>query len=162
MSRNIELNIIEWKSWITNEKRMLNRLVVIALLLFLCLPSRAEEFAIVTLNPELEPLRLSQVKMLYRGRTSSVNGINVRLLDLPKQSMSRVSFYQQLLRKSPSQMSAIWARQSFSGKAIAPAVITNESKHNVLVWLQNNTNGIAYIPIQLMSEEVHVLYLLKE
>ncbi|NOH78840.1 hypothetical protein F0231_03685 [Vibrio sp. RE86] len=138
------------------------RWAVIVLLLLLSLPSRAEEFAIVTLNPNLESLRLSQVKMLYRGRTSSVNGINVRLLDLPNQSPSRVSFYHQLLRKSPSQMSAIWARQSFSGKAIAPAVITSESKHNVFAWLQKNTNGIAYIPTQLLSEEVHVLYLLKE
>lgn len=140
---------------------LINR-VVIALVLLLGLPSSAEEFAIVTLNPDLEPLRLSQVKMLYRGRTLRVHDINVRLLDLPDQSKSRINFYQQLLKKSPSQMSAIWARQSFSGKAMAPAVITSESKHNLLKWLQNNTNGIAYIPIKLLPEEVHVLYLLKE
>ncbi|MFM2587211.1 hypothetical protein [Vibrio sp. TBV020] len=123
---------------------------------------QAGEFAIVTLNPNLEELRLSQVKMLYRGRASSVNGATVRLADLPRRSEEREMFYQQLLKKSPSQMSAIWARQSFSGKALTPAEISEINSASLLLWLKANINGIAYIPFEQRPEEAYVLYHLKD
>ncbi|MGD8232725.1 hypothetical protein [Vibrio sp. TRT 1302] len=136
----------------------MNRLLVFALLLGLCLPVMGQTFVIITLNPEIEALHSNQVKMLYRGRISSINGVPTRLMDLPRDSAYRTLFYQQLLNKTPSQMSAIWARQSFSGNAVAPIEIKDESKIVIVNWLRNNANGIAYVPEHLLPEDAYVIY----
>tara|TARA_Y100001956_G_scaffold14743_1_gene13996 strand:+ start:4010 stop:4408 length:399 start_codon:yes stop_codon:yes gene_type:complete len=115
-------------------------------------------FAIVTFNVEMGNLRSNQVKMLYRGRLSHINGIPARLMDLPKSSNLRNQFYKELLNKSPSQMSAIWAKQTFSGKALAPFEIKNESKNEITSWLKHNENGVAYVPTHLIPEDAYVIY----
>lgn len=115
-------------------------------------------YAIVTFNSEIQPLRSNQVKMLYRGRLSHINGIPTRLMDLPKASEHRNNFYRKLLNKSPSQMSAIWAKQSFSGKALAPFEIENETKQEIISWLKQNKNGVAYVPNHLIPEDAYVIY----
>lgn len=140
----------------------MNRLLMFALLFGFCLPVMGQTFVIITLNPEIKALHSNQVKMLYRGRISSINGIATRLMDLPRDSTYRKLFYQQLLNKTPSQMSAIWARQSFSGNAVAPIEIKDESKIVIVNWLRNNANGIAYVPEHLLPEDAYVIYKLTE
>lgn len=110
----------------------------------------------------MDALHTNQVKMLYRGRISNINGTPTRLMDLPRDSIYRETFYQQLLNKTPSQMSAIWARQSFSGNALAPVEIKDESKTIIVNWLKNNVNGIAYVPEHLLPEDAYVIYKLTE
>ncbi|MDC5706072.1 hypothetical protein OPW41_09610 [Vibrio europaeus] len=138
------------------------RLVLTTLLLGIAIQANAAGFAVITLNPEMKALRSNQVKLLYRGRMSHVNGAPVRLLDLPRDSESREDFYRKLLNKSPTQMSAIWARLSFSGKAIAPVEVPEESLEIILHWLENNANGIAYVPEELLPEDAYVIYQLSE
>lgn len=145
----------------STKRRNLKTVATIALFIGLFFPVYAQEFAVITLNPDFKELRLSQVKMLYRGRISSVHGTAVRLADLPRYSLEREMFYRQLLQKSPSQMSAIWARQSFSGNALTPAEILDTNPESLLRWLQVNRNGIAYIPFDQRPEEAYVLYHLK-
>ncbi|ANW26134.1 hypothetical protein TW71_021775 [Vibrio coralliilyticus] len=125
---------------------------------FFCFQSLACNFAIVTLNPEIDVLRSNQVKMLYRGRTSSIGGQPVRLMDLPKHSKQRREFYHSLLNKSPAQMNAIWARQSFSGKAPAPNEIAHTSMKTITRWLSEHPNGIAYVPVDMIPEHANVLF----
>lgn len=136
----------------------MNRLLMFMLLFLVSLPSVGQTFVIITLNPEIETLHSNQVKMLYRGRISNINGIPTRLMDLPRDSKYRTLFYQQLLNKSPSQMSAIWARQSFSGNAVAPIEIKDESQTVIVNWLRSNANGIAYVPEHLIPEDAYVIY----
>ncbi|WP_281629846.1 hypothetical protein [Vibrio sp. St2] len=138
---------------------MLKHLTALALLLF-CIQSLACNFAIVTLNPEINVLRSNQVKMLYRGRTSSIGGQPIRLMDLPKNSTQRQDFYYSLLNKSPAQMNAIWARQSFSGKTPAPNEIAHTSMKNITLWLSEHPNGIAYVPVDMIPEQANVLFTL--
>ncbi|MCG9595945.1 hypothetical protein L1D15_04325 [Vibrio sp. Isolate25] len=136
---------------------MLKHLTTLTLQLF-CFQSLACNFAIVTLNTDIQALRSNQVKMLYRGRISSIEGYPIRLMDLPKHSEYRQDFYHSLLNKSPTQMNAIWARQTFSGKAPAPSEITQVSIKDITWWLDNHPNGIAYVPINLIPEQAHVLF----
>lgn len=138
------------------------RLVLTALLFWTAFYANSNDFVVITMNPEMKVLRANQVKLLYRGRVSHVNGIAVRLADLPRDSTYRESFYLKLLNKSPTQMSAIWARLSFSGKAVAPAELSSESLDSILNWLENNANGIAYVPEQLLPEDAYVIYQLTE
>jgi ABC-type phosphate transport system substrate-binding protein len=141
---------------------MLIRLLLTTLLFGVAVQAHADDFAVITLNPNLKELRVNQVKLIYRGRVSHINGVHVRLLDLPRKSQNREGFYRQLLNKSPTQMSAIWARLSFSGKAIAPAEISSETPDEVIQWLKSNSNGIAYLPTDLLPEDAYVIYQLSD
>lgn len=140
----------------------MNRLLMFAILFSLCFPVMGQTFVIITMNAEIDALHSNQVKMLYRGRISNINGLPTRLMDLPRESDYRKHFYQQLLNKTPNQMAAIWARQSFSGNAVAPVEIKDESQTVIVNWLRNNVNGIAYVPEHLLPEGAYVIYKLTE
>lgn len=134
------------------------RTCTLIICILLCPKLWAQDFVIITLNPYIKELRSNQVKMLYRGRLQHIDGIPIRLMDLPRDSINRRDFYSLLLKKSPSQMNAIWARQSFSGKAVAPMEVSSESGIAIRQWLESNDNGIAYVPMHLIPEDVHVIY----
>lgn len=127
--------------------------------LLLCSASAlAESYAIVTLNKALPKLKSSQVKMIYRGHVSHIDNVNIVLLDLTQGSALRNRFYYTLLGKSPAQMQAIWARQTFSGRNRAPSEVAENNPQSVTNWLNHNKNGIAYIPVSWLREELSVLY----
>ncbi len=133
------------------------RLLALALILVWRAP-HAEGFVIVTFNDQIQPLRTNQVKMLYRGRVNHLEGIAVKLADLPNSSSIRKDFYQALLNKTPSQMNMIWARQSFSGQSSAPYELENDTITDVIDWLTENPNGVAYLPETGLPPGINVLY----
>ena len=118
----------------------------------------SESFAIVTLNKDLPQLEESQVKMLYRGRVNHVNQYNILLADLPANSQIRSEFYYSLFSKTPAQMNAIWARQTFSGRTKSPYELTDNNMNEVISWLKNNPNGIAYIPKRWAVDKIRIIY----
>ncbi|CAM3745400.1 hypothetical protein VA7868_03373 [Vibrio aerogenes CECT 7868] len=120
--------------------------------------SVADQFAIITYTSAFPSLTSSQVKMLYRGRLNHIEGQNVLLVDLPMNSNVRKHFYLMLLGKTPTQMQAIRARQSFSGKQVPPYELSQENIESVEYWLTEHPNGIAYVPLQWVSDKVHILY----
>ncbi|BEI25426.1 hypothetical protein QNE85_001952 [Vibrio fluvialis] len=132
--------------------------IVIGFFLLWSTAAYPEPYAIVTLNPNLPPLKSSQVKMLYRGRLSHIDEYNISLLDLPHSSPLREQFYYGLLGKSPAQMQAIWARQTFSGRSKAPFEAKSSSMEEIMAWLTHNKNGIAYVPASWVNESVNVIY----
>ncbi|WP_295893358.1 hypothetical protein [uncultured Vibrio sp.] len=136
----------------------MSRLNCLFLLCLLSFQTTANEYAVVSLNHDFPILRTSQVKMLYRGRLTSINGTRARLLDLPAVSNQREEFYIKVLGKNPSQMNAIWARQSFSGKAKAPFELKSENPEEVIQWLNKHKNGIAYLPVNNVTTDMNILY----
>ncbi|MEZ8824303.1 hypothetical protein AB6E04_08060 [Vibrio amylolyticus] len=136
----------------------MSRLNYLCLLCLFSFQVTAYDYAIVSLNHDFPSLRSSQVKMLYRGRLTSINGTRTRLVDLPAVSNQREEFYLKILGKSPSQMNAIWARQSFSGKAKAPFELKTENPLDVIQWLNKHQNGIAYLPINNVTIDMNILY----
>ncbi|MCK6264573.1 hypothetical protein KP803_14935 [Vibrio sp. ZSDE26] len=112
----------------------------------------------MSFNHDFPTLRTSQVKMLYRGRLTSINGERAKLVDLPSGSDQREEFYKKILGKNPSQMNAIWARQSFSGKATAPFELGSENPSDIIQWLNKHKNGIAYLPINNVTIDMNILY----
>lgn len=116
------------------------------------------EFAIFTLNNELPPLSKSKARMLYRGKSKKIGGsLKIVLVDLPETSMHREDFYSMLLGKSVSQMNGYWAGLAFSGKGSPPEELDGDDIKQILKWLNDNPNGIAYAPIESVPEEVNIL-----
>lgn len=116
------------------------------------------EFAIFSLNNDLPPLSKNKARMLYRGKSKKISGsLKIILVDLPETSMHREDFYKMLLGKSVSQMNGYWAGLAFSGKGSPPEELDSDDIKQILKWLNDNPNGIAYAPIESVPEEVNIL-----
>ncbi|RQW62699.1 hypothetical protein [Vibrio viridaestus] len=131
------------------------------LLIFLLLCAQsvyAVEFVVATHSHNLKPLTATQVRMLYRGLISNVNGSTVNLTDLPQHSAIRKEFYISLLGKTPIQMQALRARQNFSGMSLPPYELISDEKSYVLDWLKENPDNVAYIPKSWANDSLNIIY----
>ncbi|MCW8330214.1 hypothetical protein MD588_15495 [Photobacterium sp. SDRW27] len=116
------------------------------------------EFAVFSLNEDIPALSKSKTRMLYKGRTKKLNGsIKIVLVDLPENSILREDFYSMLLGKSISQMNGYWASLSFSGKGTPPEELNSDDIKDILEWLNQNPNGIAYAPVSAVPENANIL-----
>ncbi|MGF1704220.1 hypothetical protein L4D09_28495 [Photobacterium makurazakiensis] len=116
------------------------------------------EFAVFSMNKDIPALSKSKTRMLYKGKTKKLNGsIKIILVDLPESSILREDFYNMLLGKSISQMNGYWASQSFSGKGTPPEELSSDDIKEILEWLNNNPNGIAYAPVNAVPENANIL-----
>lgn len=116
------------------------------------------EFAVFSLNDDLPPLSKSKARMLYRGKSKKISGsLKIVLVDLPETSIHREEFYKMLLGKSVSQMNGYWAGLAFSGRGSPPEELDSDDIKQILKWLNDNPNGIAYAPIESVPEEVNIL-----
>ncbi|WP_036816956.1 hypothetical protein [Photobacterium sanctipauli] len=116
------------------------------------------EFAVFSMNNDMPTLSKSKARMLYKGKTKKLNGsIKIILVDLPENSIHREEFYNMLLGKSISQMNGYWASLSFSGKGTPPEELSSDDIKDILEWLNQNPNGIAYAPVNAVPENANIL-----
>ncbi|MDX1301511.1 hypothetical protein [Photobacterium sp.] len=135
------------------------------LITFLCFPTFAAKnkekeagFSVFSLNSTFPALSKSKARMLYKGRTKNLNSnIKIVLVDLPESSIHREEFYDMLLGKSIPQMNGYWASLSFSGKGTPPEELNGDDIKDIIEWLNNNPNGIAYAPIESVPDNANIL-----
>ena len=118
----------------------------------------SNEIYVITLNPTFTTLSKNQVKMIFRGKSTTLSGKKIILLDLSKKSDIRSSFYKNLLRKNATQMEVQWASLAFSGKLNTPKELYYDDFSSVLSWLKNNPNGLAYYITPLPESDINILY----
>lgn len=157
MTLEKDIKVLKGNLWQKNVKCILQ----IGLLLCTCLVSThsiSDEIYVITLNQNFTPLSKNQVKMIFRGKSTRLAGTKITLLDLSENSNVRASFYQNLLRKNSTQMQAQWASLAFSGKPNTPKELPENDFSLVLLWLEENPNGIAYYQAPLPDSTLNVLY----
>jgi ABC-type phosphate transport system substrate-binding protein len=121
----------------------------------------ANDIYIITLNDQFSKLSENRAKMIYRGKSTTLSGNKIVLLDLAAGSSTRDTFYSKLLRKNATQMNVQWASQAFSGKSNTPEELSNNDFSLVLSWLEENPNGLAYFSFSTQPPEVNILYTLE-
>ncbi|AYV24886.1 MULTISPECIES: hypothetical protein [Vibrio] len=140
-------------------------IIALGLMLALSFESRAfaaNEYAVFTLNDNFDELSRSKARMLYRGKTKSLQGKRIELSDWPESSSERSEFYQYLLGKDVSQMNAYWASLSFSGKARPPKEIDDANVNALITWLSAKPNRIGYAPLDALPSDAKVLYIVSK
>ncbi|MCQ1059234.1 hypothetical protein LRP52_20300 [Photobacterium sp. ZSDE20] len=145
-------------------KNLLSFTLLLTLLPIITLPAYGDdntkdiEFAVFSLNSDIPALTKSKARMLYKGKTKKLNGsIKIVLVDLPEKSIHREEFYNMLLGKSVSQMNGYWASLSFSGKGTPPEELSSDDIRDIIEWLNDNPNGIAYAPVSAVPENANIL-----
>lgn len=113
---------------------------------------------VITLNQEFTELSKNQAKMIFRGKSTTLSGTKIILLDLSENSDVRAAFYKNLLRKNATQMEVQWASLAFSGKLNTPKELSADDFKLVLAWLEDNPNGLAYYRAPFPESSINVLY----
>lgn len=123
--------------------------------------AQAEEYAIFTLNPEMNPISRVKAKMIFIGKIKFLKPVGkISLLDWPIQSVERKIFYRQLLNKTTAQVNAQWASLAFSGRVSLPMSLSQPSSENIRHWLMTYPQGITYAPLKQVPEGANILLIL--
>ncbi len=116
----------------------------------------AEIVVVVNKSNDIGQLSQREIIDIYMGRKQSFpNGKPALPLDQAAQSMIREDFYQSLVKKSPAQINAYWARLLFTGRASPPRIISDASV--VLDAIEQNPSAIGYIDSSMLNDRVKVV-----
>jgi hypothetical protein len=136
-------------------------LMLVCTLLFAQVAKAADDYAIFSMNESFKELSRSKARMLYRGKTKSLQGKRIELSDWPENSAERATFYQSLLGKDVAQMNAYWASLSFSGKARPPKEINSANINDLIQWVSQKPERIGYAPLSALPDNANVLFVVE-
>jgi ABC-type phosphate transport system substrate-binding protein len=125
--------------------------------------ARASDTAgiVVIVNPAsgIERLSREEVIDIFLGRFRKLPSGRAALPIDVETSDERARFYQQLVKKSPAEMSSYWARLVFSGQTSPPFKVPDAKTAVELV--ESNPNAIAYVNRASVNERVKVVLEIK-
>ncbi len=134
--------------------RILSRTPLLGL--FTALALQAQVVVIVSAKNPITKLPPGELTQIFLGQTSTFfNGARVEPLDLPSASPLHEAFYQTFVGKTPAQMKAFWAKQSFTGKGDPPRTLPNPGE--IVKLVASNPRYIAYVEPSVVNDSVKVL-----
>jgi ABC-type phosphate transport system substrate-binding protein len=110
---------------------------------------------VVVVNPTNPLISMSpeQVSAAFLGKNRTLpTGSGALLVDQPENSSLYESFYANVTGKTPSQVKAIWARLTFSGRALPPKEVSNSAE--VKKFVASNPDAIGYIDRSALDASV--------
>jgi hypothetical protein len=138
---------------------MIVMLRILLLTISLTLTGLARAEILVVTSPELNLGNLSteDVRQIFSGRKSAVNGQSVEPLDLPAENPVRSAFYQKVLDMNESQLRSHWVRMSFTGKGKPPEMLSGPDELKARLG-SGDSNGIGYISSENLAGNLDVVY----
>lgn len=117
---------------------------------------------VVIVNPAsgVDKLTRDEVIDIFLGRYRKLPSGRVAMpIDVTEEGTQRARFYQQLVKKSPAEMSSYWARLVFSGTTSPPFQVPDTQ--TALDLVQSNPNAIAYVDRAAVTPKVKVVLEIK-
>ncbi len=90
---------------------------------------------------KISPERMTQIYL--RQQQNWPDGQAIQPIDLREGNSLRRAFYDQVIGRSPGQLRAFWARQSFTGMGLPPRQVDNDEEVTRLVL--NTPGAIGYV-----------------
>ena len=141
---------------IINGRRILQMACVVPLLLLMLNPSYADVVVIAHPSNPTAALTKSEVKRIYLGKMKRWNNGNAMgAVDQQVPSSARDEFYEQVVGKNQSQISAYWSQQIFSGKGMPPPKKADDE--TVKQWVAEHPDSIGYVSSSSVDSSVKVL-----
>ena len=137
-------------------------LFAILILLITSLPqqqARADVAVIVApanVSPALTPLQAAQI--FLRKMATFPNGSEAMPVDQPEELGVRSQFYQYVVGKTHSQMSAYWSKMIFTGQGRPPEEVGDNER--IKKFVISHPNAIGYIDRKAVDSSVRVLLIL--
>ena len=133
------------------------RLFFILFLLFSGAYSIADPVLITHPDSQIEAISRQDLKNLWLGYRSTVKEVQLEIIDLDEGHPMRVQFYLDFIGYSVRQLKAHWATQVFAGKGFPPTRLASEA--DIIQWISEQPNRLAYIDSALTDETVKVITL---
>ena len=129
------------------------RTLLFILLLLFGAPVVSEEIVIIVSPDNTESLEIEDVARIYLGKRSRFpGGGNVIPLDINPGDPAYGAFALRVLKKTPTQLRAYWAKRIFTGKGKPPRVVTNAQE--MLQLVQGNSQFLGYAGREHLNDSV--------
>jgi hypothetical protein len=128
--------------------------------LCLCAPVRADLVVVGGDGAAGAKLTRDDVINIYMGRYRAFpDGRPAHPLDAARNSAERERFYRLLLKKSPGEVQAYWARLVFSGRTRPPRELPDV--HALTGELDSDPLAIAYVERKDVTRRMQILFFLE-
>jgi len=118
--------------------------------------AHADVVVIVSAKSHITSLTAEQTAKIFLGKASNFpDDSDVLPIDQTEGSAIRDEFYFKVVHKSPSQLTAYWAKVIFTGDGRPPAIM--DSSLNVKKAVAKNPNAIGYIDKSAVDKSVRVI-----
>ena len=136
---------------------MKDRYPLILIYLFLTLlpfnPAHTEELVIITAKDNSVDIALDDINRIFLGKTNTYpDGKEAIPLNISPADPHYANFARTVLKKSPSQLRAYWAKRVFTGKGKPPKIISNTEE--LLELIGEDQRYISYIGSQGAGDDV--------
>lgn len=137
------------------------RIISILLLLLWSGPAVAGEAVLVVHrdNP-ISSLELTEVRSIFLGKKVFWDDGNAIEVLLQESGETHRNFSQNILGKSPRQLSMYWKRVLFSGEGLPPREVTGDEE--MLETIAANTKAIGYIDNSVNDNRVKSVSIIRE
>lgn len=136
----------------------MNYLVSLFLLLCSCLASA--ELAVIVHPDNSNTVTEEQLKRIFLGKLKNFeDGSRALVFNQKAETSIRVMFDEKVIKRSPSQMKAYWAKEVFSGKASAPIELASDAE--IVEAVKSAPGAIGYINASNLTNDVRVIYIVK-
>lgn len=116
----------------------------------------ADVVVVVSAKSIVTSLTAEQITKIFLGKTKTFpNGGNVAPVDQAEGNPIRNEFYSKVANKSPSQISAYWARIIFTGDGQPPKLLGDNAA--VKKAVADDPNAIGYIDKSAVDNSVRVI-----
>ena len=138
-----------------NGRRVLQMAWVVPVLLLMN-PTYADVVVIAHPSNPTASLTMTEVKRIYLGKMKRwTNGNAMGAIDQQAPSSARDEFYEQVVGKTQSQISAYWSQLIFSGKGSPPPEKSDDE--SVKEWVAGHPDSIGYVSSSSVDGTVKVL-----
>lgn len=113
---------------------------------------RAEPILISHPDTDIVAISPQQLRRLWLGERTSLDGIPVEIIDLDETHPMRTQFYLEFVGLSNRQLKSHWARRVFRGEGFPPRMLASEQA--VVEWVSEANNRLGYIDSSNISDAV--------
>lgn len=138
---------------------------IISILLLLMLPwsgpaLAGEAVLVVHRDNPISSLELTEVRSIFLGKKVFWDDGNAIEVLLQESGETHQNFSQNILGKSPRQLSMYWKRVLFSGEGLPPREVTGDEE--MLETIAANTKAIGYIDNSVNDNRVKSVSIIRE
>lgn len=138
-------------------RRSISGMVSVIFLLSIMVTSSVFADISVVANKSLasDSITQKEAKKIWLGKIKALNGVTLKVSDLPKGNATRDYFYKNVVKKSERKVKATWARIVFAAKGTPPKVFGSDAE--VLSWIASTPGAVGYVSSAAVDDSVKVL-----
>ncbi len=119
----------------------------------------AEVVVIVNAASPVNSASADDIAQVFLGKSNDLGGNDVVPVDQSEGNAARNQFYEKVVQKNESQLTAYWSRLIFTGKGAPPKQVGGDA--DVVDAVATDEEAVGYVDSSAVAEGVKVIYTAK-